>query len=192
MGGRKNKKLELRNSIFIVGEGITEKYYFEHLKKLRKYSCTVKPRFFDKTGIDEISRTVNKLLMGGVSVICIFDADVAARDRVENEKLNKFKKKYQKNDLVTICDTLPSIEFWFLLHFVKTNKQFVNAKSLENELKKYLPNYDKTEKYLKNKTWVEQFMDQLNFACINAKAIDQTQGCSYSNIFKAIDLLEKQ
>jgi hypothetical protein len=192
MGGRKNKKLDLRNGIFIVGEGITEQYYFAHLKQLRKYSCSVKPRFFGKTSIDEISRTVSKLLMGGVSVICIFDADVSARDAVENEKLNKFKKKYQKNDLVTICDTLPSIEFWFLLHFVKTNKQFVNAKSLENELKKYLPNYDKTEKYLKNKTWVEQFMDQLNFACINAKAIDQTQSCSYSNIFKAIDLLEKQ
>ncbi|MBL4560970.1 MAG: RloB domain-containing protein [Labilibaculum sp.] len=192
MGGRKNKKLELRNGIFIVGEGITEQYYFTHLKQLKKYKCSVKPRFFGKTSIDEISRTVNTLLMGGVSVICIFDTDVSTRDAVENGKLTKFKKKYQKNDLVTICDTLPSIEFWFLLHFVKTNKQFVNTKSLEKELKKHLPDYNKTEGYLKNKTWVEQFIDQLNFACVNAKAIDQTQGCSYSNIFKAINLLEKK
>ena len=191
MGGRKNKKLELRNGIFIVGEGITEQYYFAHLKQLKKYNCFVKPRFFGKTSIDEISRTVSKLLMGGVSVICIFDADVSARDRVENEKLNKFKKKYLKNDLVTICDTLPSIEFWFLLHFVKTNKLVVNSKSLEKELKKHLSNYNKTESYLKNKIWVEQFIDQLDFARINAKAIDQTQGCSYSNMFRAIDLLEK-
>ncbi|PKQ67578.1 hypothetical protein BZG01_07540 [Labilibaculum manganireducens] len=191
MGGRKNKKLDLRNGIFIVGEGITEQYYFAHLKQLRKYNCSVKPRFFGKTSIDEISRTVSKLLMGGVSVICIFDADVAARDKVENEKLNKFKKKYQKNNLVTICDSLPSIEFWFLLHFVKTNGLFVNSKSLEKELKKHIPNYNKTESYLKNKTWVEQFINQLDFACVNAKEIDQTQGCSYSNIFKAIDLLEK-
>lgn len=191
MGERKYKKQDLRNGIFIVGEGITEQYYFAHLKQLRKYSCSVKPRFFGKTSIDEISRTVSKLLMGGVSVICIFDADVSVRDAIENEKLNKFKRKYQKNELVTICDSLPSIEFWFLLHFVKTNRLFVNSKSLKKELKKYLPNYDKTENYLKNITWVEQFINQLDFACLNAKAINQTQGCSYSNIFRSIELLEK-
>jgi hypothetical protein len=164
MGGRKSKKLELRNGIFIVGEGITEQYYFAHLKQLKKYNCSVKPRFFGKTSIDDISKTVSKLLLGGVSVICIFDADVSARDKIENEKLKKFKKKYQNDDLVTICDTLPSIEFWFLLHFVKTNKFFMNYKSLEKELKKHIPNYNKTENYLKNKIWVEQFIDKLNFA----------------------------
>lgn len=192
MGGRKNKKLDLKNGIFIVGEGITEQYYFAHLKQLRNYSCFVKPRFFGKTSIDEITKTVNRLLMGDVSVICVFDADVSARNAVENQKLIKFKKKYQKNRLVTICDTLPSIEFWFLLHFVKTNKLFSTAKSLEKDLKKHLPDYNKTENYLKNKTWVVQLLDQLNFACMNAKAIDQTQNCSYSNMFKAIDLLENQ
>ncbi len=38
--------VELRESMYVIGEGIIEKYYFQHLKKLQNYKCIVCPRFF--------------------------------------------------------------------------------------------------------------------------------------------------
>lgn len=190
MGGRRKRKLDLKGSVFVIGEGITEQYYFTHLKYLRKYNCVVKPRFFGKTSIDEIERSVKKLLFGGVSIICVFDVDVSERDVAEKEKLNQFKSKYQRNRDIIICDSFPSIEFWFLLHFEKTNKHFPNSKTVERELKKFVTDYTKTKNYLKNIRWVEQLVEKLKTACNNAKSIEQVDGCSYSNIFIAIEQLE--
>lgn len=85
MGGRRKRNLDLKGSVFVIGEGITEQYYFTHLKHLRKYKCVVKPRFFGKTSIDEIEKSVKKLLPGGVSVICVFDADVSERNATEKK-----------------------------------------------------------------------------------------------------------
>ena len=190
MGGRRQRGLELKGDIFIIGEGITEQYYFTHLKHLKKYKCVVRPRFFGKTDIVQIKKSVEKLLHGGVSVICVFDADVSNRNLAEKEKLNQFRRKYQKNSGVLICDSLPSIEFWFLLHFIKTSKHFQNSKAVERELKKFITDYSKTDNYLRNIRWVEQLVEKSETACDNAKSIEQVDGCSYSNIFKAIEQLE--
>lgn len=190
MGGRRNKNLDLRGGVFVIGEGITEQYYFTHLKNLKKYKCVVKPRFFGKTDIVQIEKSVEKLLPGGVYIICVFDADVSERNAAEKEKLNQFKRKYQKNKDIIICDSLPSIEFWFLLHFVKTGKHFKNSKTVERELKKFVADYSKTENYLKNIRWVEQLIEKLETACNNAKSMEQVDGYSYSNVYKAIEQFE--
>lgn len=190
MGGRRKKRLNLRDGVFIVGEGITEQYYFSHLKQLKKYRCVVKPRFFGKTDIAQIEKTVERLLQGYVTVICVFDADVSQRNIVEKTKLEKFKRKYSKNETVIICDSLPSIELWFLLHYIKINQRFPNYRMVIRELKKYIPNYDKTEKYLGNSKWVENLVGKLNIAVINAKSKNLEIGESYSNIYKAIEKLD--
>jgi hypothetical protein len=39
------------------------------------------------------------------------------------------------------------LEFWFLLHFYKTSKYFDSCAKVENELKKHLKDYEKTQKY---------------------------------------------
>ncbi|MCK4663586.1 MAG: RloB domain-containing protein [Bacteroidales bacterium] len=190
MGGRRKKNLALREGIFIVGEGITEQYYFNHLKQIKKYNCIVKPRFFGNTDIAQIEKTVKNLLLGYVTIICVFDADVSERNEVEKKKLEKFKRKYSKNKEVIICDSLPSIEFWFLLHYLRTNRNFPNSKMVVQELKKYITNYDKTEKFLEKSKWVEELVEKLTTACINAKNIKSGTGNSYSNIYKAIEKLE--
>lgn len=181
--------MKLKESVYIIGEGATEKYYFQHLKRLRKYNCTVRPRFFSKKNtIFYLEKQTQELLAGGVTVICAFDADVAQRNRDEAKLLKDFKKRYKSNKNVVICDSLPSIEFWFLLHFKKTNKLFSDYKAIRNELAKHIPNYDKTEKFLKKDEWVKILILNQDIAVINAKKIPSTG--SYSNIYKAIELLE--
>jgi len=191
MGGRRSKSIELKKGLYVIGEGITEQYYFTHLKAIKNYRCVVKPRFFGKTDIARISKQVQKLLMGDITVICIFDADVSQRNKVEEIKFKQFKKKYTKNKNVIICDSLPSIEFWFLLHFVQTNKSYNNSKSVEKELLKFISSYDKTKGFLENSKWVEKLIENLDDAVTYAQNMDIVEGVSYSNIYKAILKLEE-
>lgn len=179
-----------KTNIAIVGEGLTERYYFLHLKALKGYRCTVKPRQFSNGGdIIYIERKAKEFLSVGMKVICVFDTDIAERNEAERQKIVKFKDKYGKNEDVIICDSLPSIEFWFLLHFKKTNRKFSSYSQIKKELVKFLPDYDKTEKYLRQDKWVRALLSTQEDAIENAKTI--ANGGSYSNIYKAIELLEK-
>ncbi len=183
--------MRTRESIFIIGEGLTEKLYFQHLKKLKGYSCVVRPRFFSsKNSIYYLEKRTKELLQADVTVICAFDADVAQRNDEEKERLNKFMITYKNNENVIICDSLPSIEFWFLLHFIKTNKHFSNYNAIRKELRKHISGYDKTEKYLMQDKWVKVIVDKQDVAIGNAKSL-KSNGGSYSNIYKAIEILEK-
>lgn len=57
---RKTKERILKNpGITIIGEGITERYYFTHLKRLKGYRYTCKPRNFTEQSIEEIQNKLN-------------------------------------------------------------------------------------------------------------------------------------
>lgn len=200
MGGRKQNNIELRGGTYIVGEGITEQFYFAHLKQLQKYNCIIKPRFFGKTSVSEIEKSVQKLLLGGAHVICVFDVDVSVRNAAENKKLVQFRKRYSRNKNVLICESFPSIEFWFLLHFIKTTRNFQNADEAVRELKKHIPNFSKEASFLEKRKWVEEL-------CANGKLTDALTRASeilaekatgttgdffpYSKVVEGIGWLEK-
>ena len=59
------------------------------------------------------------------------------------------KKKYENNPNVILCDSLQSIEYWFLLHFEDTCRHFQDSAATERALKQYLPTYDKTRNTLR-------------------------------------------
>lgn len=65
--------------IHLVGEGLTELYYFSHLKRLNGYRYSISPRLFENNGIDKIEKKIKELLQEDVFVICVFDADVSKR-----------------------------------------------------------------------------------------------------------------
>lgn len=48
MGGRRQNTRDLKPGIYIIGEGITEQYYFSHLRELYKLNCKIRPRLFKK------------------------------------------------------------------------------------------------------------------------------------------------
>jgi hypothetical protein len=117
MGGRKQKIREPKVGVYIVGEGITEQYYFTHIKRLRGFHCTIKPRFFGNTSIAEMRKKIEELLRGDIFVICVFDSDISMHNENERKKLEQLKNKYRKNKNLLFCNSLPSIEYWFLLHY---------------------------------------------------------------------------
>ena len=108
-------------------------------------------------------------------------------------KLDKFKKKYEKKQNVIICDSLPSIEYWFLIHYLDTNKHYSTSESVIKDLRKHIKCFDKKGSFLSNSDWVKKMVDdgKIELACQRAKFYED-KGGSYSKIYKAIELLKKQ
>lgn len=193
MGGRRRSFKEPKPGLYIVGEGITEKFYFDHLKSIFGYRCIIRPRFFSKTCISKLEHEINMLLRGDISIICVFDADVSKRDVKENLKLQKLKNKYKKNKNVIICDSMPSIEYWFLLHYKDTCPSFTKSSEAERDLIKYIPNYEKSIDFLQNEKWVTEMSVQtgdIRKAKERALKYRKSQ-TSYSKIDLAIDKLDE-
>ena len=122
--------------------------------------------------------------------IVVFDADVSSWNTTESKRLQGLKQKYDKNKRVILCDSMPSVEFWFLIHFINTNKYYGTSKAVINELIKYIPKFDKTESFLSSPKWVEEMCKEGKFE----KAYSRAQklgmdGDSYSNVWKAIEYL---
>ena len=136
-----------------------------------------------------MTKKIEDVLKEGGKVIAVFDADVALWREDERIKLETMKKKYEKNPNVILCDSLPSIEYWFLLHFADTHRLFPTSESVTKELQKYLPDYEKTTKFLSNPGWVEALCsdEKLNVALLNAAKSEEGQ--SYTNLPKAIKIL---
>lgn len=181
---------ETRQVIHIVGEGLTELFYFSHIKKLMGYRCSISPRLFENNSIEKIEKRIKELLKEDVFVICVFDADVSRRSDAENRKLVSLKKRYEKNKNILLCDSLQSIEYWFLLHYENTCRHFNDSEATERALKHYVTNYDKSRKFMEKEKWVKDMIadSKMEKACELAEKC--TSKGSYSMIYKAIRKLE--
>ena len=76
---KSRKNVATRQVIHIVGEGLTELYYFSHLKRLLGYRYSIFPRLFENNSIEKIEKKIKDLPDEDVLVICVFDADVSRR-----------------------------------------------------------------------------------------------------------------
>ena len=83
------KNTATRQVIHIVGEGLTELFYFSHLKKILGYRYSISPRLFENNSIEKIDKKIKELLDEDVFVICVFDADVSRRSDAENKKMGQ-------------------------------------------------------------------------------------------------------
>lgn len=174
----------------IIGAGITEQWYFTHLKFLYDYQIKVRPRFFGKETADGMAKKIAEVLNDGGMAICVFDADVSTWNEEEKKKLDKLRVKYAKNKNVILCDSLPAIEYWFLLHYENTNRFLGTSKAAMQALRKYMPDYDKTDSFLSNRRWVAEMSGEgkQDMACSKAEQFGN-EGQSYSMIYKVFDAI---
>lgn len=137
-------------------------------------------------------KRIEEVLQDEGIAICVFDADVSTWNDAERKKLDTLRKKYKYNPSVLLCDSMPSIEYWFLLHYKNTTRHFGTSKAVIKELKKYIPKYDKTEQFLSNPKWVADMSSegQQEQACANADNTDEGKE-SYTNVHKAIIVVSK-
>ena len=74
--------------------------------------------------------------------------DITRNNPAERAKFEALCQKYKDRKDVIICDSMPSIEFWFLLHYLNTNRYFATSDDVIDVLHKYIPDFSKQEKFL--------------------------------------------
>lgn len=170
----------------IIGAGKTEQWYFTHLQRIMNYRVKVRPRFFGQEDVFQMAKKIESVISDGGIAIAVFDADVASWDEKERNKLESMRKKYANNPNVILCDSLPSIEYWFLLHFVGIHRLFPTSASVIKELVKHLPGFDKTDGYLSQSKWVEYLCADNRMKNALMEADKSQEGQSYTKIPLAI------
>lgn len=184
---RKTRPLPFKNkpSFAIVVDGETEYWYFQMLVRNEKdkLNVSIKPELPSKKSLYDQFQLVKKLAEDYTKTFWIIDLDVILRETREAKKGSKTKiqefteyvkyihKKYEKS--VAIIINNPCLEFWLLLHFEGTSKYFDTCEGAEKHLKKYLKDYEKTQKYYtkQNNDIYLRLKPSLAEALKNAKAL---------------------
>lgn len=134
----------------IVVDGETEVWYFQMMRANENLSqITVKPELPKKKSLKQQYEYVVELSNQGYEkVFWLLDLDAIIHDN----QLEAFKGYFQKTNKIRNVEVLvnsPCIEFWHLLHFKSTSQFTPKCAIAERQLKKYLPDYEKSEKYYK-------------------------------------------
>ena len=149
-----NRMLKSKRVIVFGFEGKnnkTETRYFSHFKPKNNIYILK----FISTGFTDPENMFNSIISkrkrfdyGSKDLTYIFvDGDCDA------EKINKLQNNSKKGIKVIVSN--PCFELWFLNHFIETTKEYRNNEELITDLKKYIPDYDKSKDYfnlLKNHT----------------------------------------
>lgn len=144
-------------SFAVVVDGKTEGWYLQMLKRNRQdIRVNIRPELPSEKTIEEQYDLVCDLAGKEFDkVFWIVDLDTIIKESRETPTgretpLNRFVKyrtKLKKHTNVVVIVNNPCLEFWFLLHYEKTSKHFNTCSEAEKQLKKYLPNYEKTQKF---------------------------------------------
>lgn len=152
---KENKRRKLTNKrILILCEGKTEKFYLENLRNSLprqlqrdiRLEITNAKESEPKKIIQELKRKEKKARKEKQSY---YDSRIVFDD--DRRSLNTFFQKIE-NDKVNFVYNSISVEFWFLLHFKNTSRQFQSSNEVIPELEKAgLKPYSKTDKELWDK-----------------------------------------
>lgn len=172
-----------KDRILIVSEGSkTEPLYFKSLRRQLRLSTAYLSVMPSKMGTAPIQvvRYGEKLLKNGNpywgiealsfdAVYAVFDCDDHASFYEALDVAKSLDQKIKNNNKEYVrffaIDSVPCFELWLLLHF-EAIVDPMHRYAVYDQLKKYLPYYDKADKNTFYKT-----KDYLPFAIENAKAI---------------------
>lgn len=142
----------------VVVDGKTEIWYLQMLKRNeRDIRVSIKPEIPNKKSVEEQYKLVCDLSdKEFTKVFWVIDLDTVIKEENEAPKgkkspllvFDEYRTELSKNypNVVVIVNN-PCLEFWFLLHFEKTSKYFKLCSNAENQLKRHLKNYEKTQKF---------------------------------------------
>lgn len=181
---RKSRNIQPKNkTVAVIDDGECEFWYFQMLKRNeRSLSVNLEPKIPKKLPFEELFTRVKETSKDYDKVFWIVDFDVLNKENRESSKgkkppiqafreyVNTLKKSYHN---VKVIVNNPCFEFWFLLHFEPTGKYYPDCESAKKQLLRYLPDYEKTQKYFtkENNDIYQKLKPRLTFAISNAKKL---------------------
>ena len=196
----------------ISGGRNTERWYFIHINDITDYKFNIIPKYFgDESSYTEVFPNRIKSVLeknADARIFCVFDWDTIYDNETNLRKHKAFEEDLQseiESGTVILCPSMPSIEYWFLLHF-KNHTDLIKScgKKLQSLLSphmmpyfigsdKKLLNLLKDESYIKNREWVKELCadgklqlaiqraeDNINAAIENGNIDNQ----SYTYVYK--------
>ena len=174
----------------ISGGACTELWYFKHIKDICGFDdLEVMPHNFgdESEYTERFPQRINKILKGdpNAKFFCVFDWDTIRGNAKKLAKHEKFKNQYVNNASVTLCPSMPCIEYCFLLHFENYTNLLENyqkvANRLSNFMQGYFPKFSdiKKGKYLQFRDWVQKLCADSKLELATRRAED--------NIKKALE-----
>lgn len=150
--GQRSIKAKKKYSFVVDGE--TEFWYFKMMQRNENWPIAIKPELPKKKKlIDQYELVLENALVYD-EVFWVIDLDTIVSESKETSKsqkpideLKNYIAKLKKYKNVHLLINNPCLELWFLLHFEPTSKAFSKCDDAQKALKKYLPDYEKTEKY---------------------------------------------
>lgn len=173
----------------ISGGSKTERYYFTHINDLTEHKFNIRPRYFgDESSYTEaFPRRIQEILNANrdAKVFCVYDWDTVYGNEARLKSHREFEERFKAEiaaDSVTLCPSMPCIEYRFLLHFEDNTKFLKNYQAVSNVLAPYikpcfpdskigLKRLLKQQKYLADSTWVKNLCaeDKLDTAIERAE-----------------------
>ena len=161
---------------FVISGGTnTERFYFKYVTLVTPYKFNVKPEYFggESNYTEVFSTKISQILEKNADamIYCVFDWDTIDKSNANLLKHQNFVNKFQEQieqGSVVICQTMPCIEYWFLLHFENYTARLKSYSKVSNLLARYirpyfpnasgvkLSNLLKKEEYVNNSGWVEK------------------------------------
>ncbi|MCK4542802.1 MAG: RloB domain-containing protein [Spirochaetales bacterium] len=195
MARNKAFKLE-RKTILVVVEGETERTYFKQMRVHNRLpNISIEPKLSsrrDPVGI--IETAIREKKNGDFDHIwCVFDVDT----------IDKYPSKYDvvlkraKRHNISIADSLPCFEVWFLLHFQFSTRQYPGCEQVVEKLRHYLTDYRKNTEYFRKKNLFKYLYIKLPDAIKNAKMLDDensrndVMNGTKSDIYRIFEVIEK-
>jgi len=182
----------VRETIALVGDGHTERYYFSDIiDNDRPRNFHIKPDYPRRIGSFQgaLARAI-ELTTSYTHVFALIDMDKI----LDEKKMPAYRiaKEQAIQTGVTVLENNPCFEIWILLHFVTTGKPFTKCQDVVSEIKKMqgLADYDKSEKYFRSAKLYSRFKSKIISAAIpNSRILekdrdDKTERYPRAELFK--------
>lgn len=199
---------------FLISGGTnTERYYFTHINDTTEYKFNIRPKYFgNEASYPEVfPERIKDIIRNndGAKVFCVFDLDTVYCNKINRDRHNDFVeciKDEISNGSVILCPSMPSIEYWFLLHFEDYTGLIKSCgKTMQKLLSPYMAPYFplankklinllKDKKYIDRPNWVIELCADgkldtaIERAEDNVKAAEEAgdlENQSYSYVYKA-------
>lgn len=197
---------KVKDAIAVIGEGITEYYYFNSVKDEFK-QLNLKPAYpKHSTSLVDLESEIEKAIDQEYSLIfCIIDMD-NKKEGQEKLAYDKFKRAFAgKHQIkksgfsyeIRFIETERCTELFFLFYFAYTSRYFQDQPEVLKELNNYC-HYEKTEKFFKAHSLHQyfkkqggDFMTALKNAARSIKEKEETQrDYTYSQIAELFAVLD--
>ena len=196
---RKRKNIPTQQAFAVVVDSETEYWYLQMLKHNEpNIPFKIKPQILQKKNIKQQYELVTDLSEEEYDkVFWIVDLDVLLKEEREKRNstsplqqfLNYYKSLSKQKKIVVIVNN-PCLEYWFLLHFQKTNKVFTACTDAEKQVSQHLEGYEKTEKFFKKDNDIyKQLKPYLQTARKNATALGSFDTHNHSKAMCEMPLL---